>query len=482
MTEDINDRLIDSNPEELPITHLSLRVWRILVVLLSMSPGFFVQFHRYCTTVSAIEMAHDYDIELEQMSIFSSAYFYSFALCQPFVGLLSDLVKCRNIICIALICSSVGSLLTSFSSSLFLGVLGRIIVGISCSPLYVCTQKVAAVWFESKYFGIMNGIWNIVAGIGALTSQYPMAMLIPIIGWRWCFRSISILSVCLCCLCWKLPNSPESLGFPPIPDCGVNRSASSTIGFWRKLFENIRAILCNRRYWIAAFYFLFGFIPFNSLSALWASPYCEQILGFDSHTAGLVMFSFVIPTMIFSLGWAQLGGMFRIKQFLVIITSILAASSCIPFICTTNLSPGIVSVFFSLDAMGPSSACNLVSHWVRDVFSIELVGTCMGLVNVFWWGSGAIGQLISGWIIKSYGQDDDGKYTEKGYRVGVWWLGLISTLLSVIPAIFMKYDYNVERDSVNEELIDDDNNDISKDEELSTSLTIIRKDKTNYKR
>jgi Na+/melibiose symporter-like transporter len=319
----------------------------------------------------------------------------------------------------------------------------------------------------------MNGVWNVVAGTGALTAQYPMAMLIPVIGWRWCFRGIAILAVCLCCVCTRLPRSPESLGFPPTPDTGVNRAAPSTAGFCRKLFLNIRAVLCNRRYWIAALYFLFGFIPFNSLSALWASPYCQQVLGFDSHTAGLVMFAFVIPTMVFSLVWPQLGAMFRAKQLLVIATSVLAAASCVPFVCTTDLSPAVVSVLFAVDAMGPSSACNLVSHWVRDVFSIELVGTCMGMVNVFWWGSGAVGQLVSGWIIRAYGQDEDGKYTEMGYRMGVWWFGLAFTLLSVVPAVFMKYDYNVEG-SHNQELIDNDGRSVSEEDE---SLAVIQEHK-----
>jgi hypothetical protein len=78
----------------------------------------------------------------------------------------------------------------------------------------------------------------------------------------------------------------------------------------------------------------------------------------------------------------------------------------------------------------------------------------MGLLNVFWWGSGAIGQLMCGWIIKSYGISDDGRYSEKGYRIGIWWLSIALTTLSLIPASFMKYTLPAE-DPIGEELTDE---------------------------
>jgi hypothetical protein len=82
-----------------------------------------------------------------------------------------------------------------------------------------------------------------------------------------------------------------------------------------------------------------------------------------------------------------------------------------------------------------------VYHWVREAFVIELVGTCMGCLNVFWWGSGAVGQLVSASIIEAYGRTEDGAYSEEGYRVGLWWMSLALTAVSVVPAAFMKYEY-----------------------------------------
>jgi MFS family permease len=120
-----------------PKTRLSLRTWRFLAILLGMTPGFFVQFHRYCANISAIEMAETYGVELERISVFASGYFYSYALMQPLIGLLADIVITRRLIICALLGSAVGSVITSFSTTLFVGVIGRIIVGISCSPLYV---------------------------------------------------------------------------------------------------------------------------------------------------------------------------------------------------------------------------------------------------------------------------------------------------------------------------------------------------------
>jgi MFS family permease len=102
-----------------------------------MSPGFFVQFHQYCSTVTAFKMSKDYEVELERMSIFSTGYFYFDVILQLVIGLLTDIIEVQKLICGALIGSAIGSILTSFSISLSIGN----IVDISCSPLYVSAQK-----------------------------------------------------------------------------------------------------------------------------------------------------------------------------------------------------------------------------------------------------------------------------------------------------------------------------------------------------
>jgi MFS family permease len=240
-----------------------------------MNPGFFVQFHRYCSTVAVFEMSKDYDVELERMSIFSSGYFYSYAIVQPIIGLLADVVEVRKLICGGLIGSAVGSILTSFSTSLPIGVIGRILVGVSCSPLYLSAQKVSAIWFESQYFGLLNGLWNFISGLGVMAAQYPLSMPILIIGWRWCFRNIAIMSACLSCLCSRLPSSPEALGFPATPGSTAASRADQTKG-QTGFFENMKVVLKNFRSWIAAIYILYVFLPFHTLSGLWAAPYVSM--------------------------------------------------------------------------------------------------------------------------------------------------------------------------------------------------------------
>jgi MFS family permease len=231
---------------------------------------------------------------------------------------------------------------------------------------------------------------------------------------------------------------------PDSPSATRVEHSDDRFGFFRRLIEILKVVLSNRRYWVASVWILLAFIPFNALSGLWAAPYCTQVLGFSDDTTGLVMFAFTISIMVFSLVWAHLGTIWRIKRLLVVAGSILSAIVCIAFICTSRLSPIATSALFALDAIGPSSTCNLVFHWVREAFAIELVGTSMGAVNFFWWVSGAVGQLVTGSIIRAYGVTEDGSYTEKGYRIGLWWLGVALTTLSVIPAAFMKYQYPEE--------------------------------------
>jgi hypothetical protein len=74
--------------------------------------------------------------------------------------------------------------------------------------------------------------------------------------------------------------------------------------------------------------------------------------------------------------------------------------------------------------------CNLVYHWICTAFVIELVRTRMGAVDICWGTSGAAGQSVAAWIIRTHGLTENGSHTEKRYRIGLWWFRVAFTVLS----------------------------------------------------
>ena len=88
--------------------NLKFHIHRIIVFLL-LSFGYAIcLFLRSCPSIVADKMADDYNVDKSEIGIFTSIYYYTYAVIQPFVGLLVDVTEPGNIIGISLLVASLG--------------------------------------------------------------------------------------------------------------------------------------------------------------------------------------------------------------------------------------------------------------------------------------------------------------------------------------------------------------------------------------
>ena len=66
--------------------------------------------------------------------------------------------------------------------NLVMATLGRILVGVGVSTVFVCNFKLLAEWFNPKQFVIMGGIFMAMGGVGALFSSAPLGWVSNLIG------------------------------------------------------------------------------------------------------------------------------------------------------------------------------------------------------------------------------------------------------------------------------------------------------------
>ena len=111
-----------------------------------------VYFHRLCPAVVAVDMMRDLHTGGALLGLLGSAYFYPYALMQLPAGLLSDSWGPRRTITLFFSIAFVGSLLLGLAPSLFWAIVGRTLVGLGVSMLFVPTMKVLAEWFRIREF------------------------------------------------------------------------------------------------------------------------------------------------------------------------------------------------------------------------------------------------------------------------------------------------------------------------------------------
>ena len=201
-------------------------------------------------------------VEKDRMSIFSSIYFWPYALMQPFAGLLADVFEAGYIMGCASIIAGIGTIICGCSKVLGLSIFGRFITGFGTSMIYVPFSRVMTYWFDLKYYSILSGITMAVGGAGSMVSQTPLATFADKFGWRWAFYGIGIIGLFIGILLFFLVRSdPQAYGYSPVNGASpVSPRKESLKAELLSLFRNWFEVIKSGKFWLFALHILSSII------------------------------------------------------------------------------------------------------------------------------------------------------------------------------------------------------------------------------
>jgi sugar phosphate permease len=392
-----------------------------------------VYFHRLCPAVVAVDMMRDLHTGGAMLGLLGSAYFYPYALMQLPAGLLSDSWGPRKTISLFFGIAAGGSILLGLSQSLFWAIVGRTLVGLGISMLFVPTMKVLAEWFRIREFATMTGILMAMGGLGALIAASPLALLSTWIGWRLSFVVVGMATLLLGILVWIfVRDRPNDLNWPSLSE--PVGAALTSIG----LMEGMKRVLNCPRFWPIAIWFFFDCAIFFSFGGLWGGPYLMQIYGLTKLQAGQILSMLAIgiiigsPLLSFFSNRVLKGRkpMLLISSFIVVcLTGILASQ-------TETLS---ISVLYLLClGLGIFASAIVVIGFTttKELFPVQIAGTSIGLVNLFPFAGGALFQPFLGYVLEQNGRVD-GAFTLAGYQQAFFVLFLCG-VVAFLACLFLK--------------------------------------------
>jgi sugar phosphate permease len=147
-------------------------VWTILALLYV-----FVTFHRMGTGVVRNELEEDFSIGAAQFANIGSMYFYAYFIMQIPSGILADKFGPKITVTIFSLLAAAGSVIFGLAPVINVAYIGRFLVGIGVSVVFICLIKIQSRWFYSKNFGLMIGFAGLAANVGAVLAQTPLFML-----------------------------------------------------------------------------------------------------------------------------------------------------------------------------------------------------------------------------------------------------------------------------------------------------------------
>ncbi|NGX61688.1 MAG: putative sulfoacetate transporter SauU [Chlamydiae bacterium] len=326
------------------------------------------------------------------IGVISALYFYIYAPMQIPVGVLVDRFGSQKLLAGALSLCVFSTFLFGIAQSLFFLGLSRILIGLGSSFAFVCLMYVTSHWFPRKRLGLLIGISNILAMVGAIAGEGPISLVEELVGWRYTVIILSVIGFALTISVFLLLlNQPVKIE--------IKKTKAKSI---RESIHNFLTISRQKKSWMNALCALFLYLPTSGFAALWGVPFLQKVHGMDRSMAGFA------TSMIF-VGWIVGGPLLgyysdKIKKrrpFLLLF-SLLGGIVFFPVILFP-LSGTLI--YLLLFAVGICSSSQLLNYaYAIDQHSQQMTGAVIAFTNFLTMLGGAVFQTLIGVFLDLFPQ------------------------------------------------------------------------------
>lgn len=425
-------------PANSRMNNYEIAKWSIFSILIL--TYILVYFHRMAPGVVAEDLMAAFQTNGARLGTLSALYFIVYACMQIPSGVIADTLGTRVSVIGGNLIAGIGSLCFGMADTFVMACVGRFLVGLGVSVIFVSIMKNNSVWFPEKVFGVMSGLTLLIGNLGSVLAAGPLAALLTIMAWRSIFIGIGLLSLILAFFSFLIiRNRPEDLGFPaPNSYSAGNRRRQSN--YWLK---NLFSVISVLRIW-PGFWVQLGMIGgLYSFMGLWGIPYLRDVHGLDRSVAAdhmtAMLLCFAFGALFF--GWFsdRIG---RRKSLLIACVIGYALSWLVLMYAPWTPGPGGFLLFGLMGFAGSGFVLTFAA--AKEVIDPNLSGMAVSVVNTGCFIGTALMQPLFGYVadLSWDGRIIDGIriYSRTDYHHG-FWLMLAFAVIAVIGACRLRETY-----------------------------------------
>ena len=379
-------------------------------------------------SVVTLEIQDSLNYSKEMIGDLGAITALTYGLSKFLMGSLSDRSDARKFMATGLLltafCNFAFGATRDYHTHLWLWGLNGFFQGMGWPPC----GRVMGHWFSERERGLTFSIWNTSHNVGGGIAGVLAAWAVKEFGgWEYAFFVPGVIAIVgAMYIFWRLRDTPQSVGLPPIEqyrdDYPANRDDAVDIErelTFRELF--IGKVLLNKYVWLLAIANFFAYITRYSMLD-WGPTYLREAKGgtIDDGWRGLMAIEFGgIPSTIF-FGWMsdRLEGRRGMVATLCMLPIIGAFAAIIV------IPPGYLWLDFTmlmLIGFFVYPVINLIVIAALDIVSKKAIGTAAGFIGLF----GYLGKMVQA---KGFGRVVD-TYTEPLGPEGAWMIVLYIILL-----------------------------------------------------
>ncbi|MDD0810033.1 MFS transporter [Curvibacter sp. RS43] len=383
---------------------------------------------RVAPSTWATRLAESFHTTASALGTLSSVYFWITVLMQIPAGVLSDRVGPRRLITAGCAIVAFGAALFGLSADYAGAVLGRLLIGLGSSVLFVSMIKLIAVHFPPQRFATMTGVGMLLGASGSVAAGGPLAWATQVLGWRSLSLGAAAVTLLVGVLAWLLIPNPTQT---------VSRTNSS-VNASRPWMGVVRELIRHPQIQLG-FMVNFGFTgAFMSFSGLWLGSLLVQAKGLSLADCGRYSSLFFMAFAIGSTLIGRLSDALHTRKALMVSTAVLFGA-CLAWMGRPGLTQGTL-LGMNLALMG-LAASGFTLSWAcaKDAAAPAHAGMAVSIVNTGGFLGAALLQQLSGWAMDHQrgGATEFSRYGAQDYQVCLM-LHIGAVFIALLAAMALK--------------------------------------------
>ena len=417
-------------------------IWGILVLAYVV-----VFFHRLAAGVVRQDLVESFGITGTTFANISGTYFYAYMLMQIPSGILADSLGARKTVTAGMVFAGIGSVIFGLAPTVALLYVGRLLVGLGVSVVFIAVLKVLGEWYYDREFGTMSGLTTFMGNMGGVIAQTPLALLVAYFTWRSTFVAIGLLTLGIAVLSYMIVrNTPKDMGLPSIKDIErltdqtaekATEKAAEKVGEdsggqtikSRKentkendhsritvtvevnqqererptILKGLVGALKNWRTWPAFIGFTGFFGSFIALTGTWGQSYLVDVYGMDAASAPNYLTAAVFGLAIGGIVIGKISDKIKYRKLpMIIFAGFYMLTWGIIVFANGGMPP--VEILFPLYFILGFSCAAFILGWAcaKEVNHPALAGIAMSIVNIGGFLGGAVLPTMIGNVFDTY--------------------------------------------------------------------------------
>lgn len=326
------------------------------------------------------------------LGVLSGVYFWTYLIVPLFVGLILDHYGTRWVTSMAIFTCAIGIYIFSQAVELNTAIIGRALTGVGVSFATIAYFKLAAVWFDKKYYALLSSFVVAAAMVGAVCGQMPLAWLMQQVGWRNSLVDLAWLGIALSVLFLLWVRDAPAVSTHP-------EHTEDHASVW----QSILLIVKNKQNWLLTAFGGLAFSPVVIFCGLWGNPFLQQAYHMDKLTSSSLISVVFIGLGIGSPIYAMATHCVKNRCMLMGYSTLVSALALSLIIYVHPMPIGLLGVCLFLFGFN-LGAFSIVFVIGKESNPLFLAGTVISLINASDAFLDAITEPLIGLILDVFGK------------------------------------------------------------------------------